>query len=1769
MKFNLKDIALNIQKDKKKEEKTFIKQLKNIAHKIRKKFLNLKIFFKYEKGNILYYDEYSYENKKKVNTFALLSPIFLSFCNKIKHVVITLFNDACFFYIMKKKKKKSKNISKKLEKNKTILRNFDRCIFLNKTKDNISHKHIIEICKNYLINILHDIQNLEYESNNRNYMKDNKIKKTKRMFINKISNLNDFDSDNALYVSDESLIKKIMITNKYENHYFYNKKKIREKKKLYKINVYDEKSVKTYLIKNNISFKETVNQIYAFHKNKYQLIFHVIFSRFKNIFFLIFLILCLLQQIRIIRTSNYVYFVISFYFLFIFCILKDIHLIIQKIKNENNINNKNYKRVTHVGLVEVKYSNIKVGDIIYLEENEESPVDLILLKSCDNEKNIFISSKNFDGNTDLKLKKCLKITRNLPNIYDIFRLKIKIIIEKPHIYSNKMNGLFILLNYCEFVQNIYNDLILLQNIFYKNVNNEENYYNEIFNYLIEDTYIENSFNCLNFLLKKSIYLSEYDHKTKNSTSILSDTPCSGNLKNISKIKNNNNINSYNNHRNSSNSNFINEKNSSNSLKNNKDDNIEKNKYITPNNNIFLKKNVLINSSEKIRTEGYCDAFYTNIDNDNLCINKINKNYFSLKKKMRENSYIKYKENIKIENILWSNSKIIKGSIYGLVAYIGIDKKTNIVVSRKNNISLIENEIESKMKILLIIIVVFSSFLCLREKHILEKNTVVMFLNYFLLLFSFMPFINNFYIYLISKYYYFMLRKNKKVDKFTIFNYNIINEFSNTYFLLCDKTGTLTKNDLQLYKFHFLFDEFTVENSRLFFNIFLKIVDLNLIFNSCNKIKNHVILKNIEKFDIRNNINLYRKIFNKILNYTSEEINKIFLTFLCILFCNNTIITNKKKKDKCNTEKFCSFRSTSVEENVLIDFLKYNGMRILYKDNSKIVIGIYNSINTEKKRKKLEQDHGKITKTNHKYAECKKFVYENKVYNENILLSKTNIYYRNSLKKDHSFNKSNRTCNIRNIKHYKDGKYRIETCSSTSNDINYSKYKEKNFKSNIKRYNFEILEFLQFDSNNKIMCTLISYNNKIVNFIKGSDEYIINMLSIKENKKQIKKLCKFFSSNGFRVLIFAYKEISRSEYEDYKKSSNNLNKSDYFQNSFNKNINILAIITFKEEIQKNAKICLDMFRKANIKTWILSGDKKENIISISNSLNLVNKNNFFCYLNKKKLINLYKYKNKSISNISSKNYLLSECSSSNLYKNKFHDNLIKYSFYNNCNNYQIKKKKTLACSNSLKNTTLISLDISNSNNYNSTNKDYINSDNNNKKGIVYNTSQDDNVLKRELSYLYENRNKGKNITDTSSNTKEHVLDTNITHKFILNEDDISDILKTMLYDYDMKQTKNKNKNEKCIKDKYGYFNDIVYVINGDIIDYYLKYQQKEFMNVLKNSKCVLFYRCSSIQKGMIVRSLKKNTKYSVCSIGDDVNDLNMFIESDISISLYNSKNDICNLYADIKLSAFEDLATLFFLYGNRIYRNFNLITRYIYYRRITFFFLQFYFSYFFNCRFSIFSNILLLCYFILFAVITNISVLLSHSDLGDNVLKTNIIFYKFLKNDLFSLKIFYSILWVSLYQASLIFILSYYFFFGLNYEINTLTILFTTHLLQSLCLLNKCSLVVFIIHILFFVIYFILLIILNKFHFIYFFMNLKLLLNMLISNSIINFPYIIYYLYKKYKYKDSELNSMKYFQSFSSNCDQIFNIDTFSFDNIDFNIKKENIFNKYFKRILNN
>ncbi len=53
----------------------------------------------------------------------------------------------------------------------------------------------------------------------------------------------------------------------------------------------------------------------------------------------------------------------------------------------------------------IKWKNIRVGNILKINENEEFPADLILLNSSNGNGVCYIETKNLDGETNLKFKK--------------------------------------------------------------------------------------------------------------------------------------------------------------------------------------------------------------------------------------------------------------------------------------------------------------------------------------------------------------------------------------------------------------------------------------------------------------------------------------------------------------------------------------------------------------------------------------------------------------------------------------------------------------------------------------------------------------------------------------------------------------------------------------------------------------------------------------------------------------------------------------------------------------------------------------------------------------------------------------------------------------------------------------------------------------------------------------------------------------------------------------------------------------------------------------------------------------------------------------------------------------------------------------------------------------------------------------------------------------------------------------------------------------------
>ncbi|XP_060071091.1 phospholipid-transporting ATPase IF-like [Ylistrum balloti] len=70
---------------------------------------------------------------------------------------------------------------------------------------------------------------------------------------------------------------------------------------------------------------------------------------------------------------------------------------------DNEVNNRTTQVIRDGEIMEIRSKKIKVGDIVMVEKNQEFPCDLVMLSSCDEEGQCYITTANLDGETNLKL----------------------------------------------------------------------------------------------------------------------------------------------------------------------------------------------------------------------------------------------------------------------------------------------------------------------------------------------------------------------------------------------------------------------------------------------------------------------------------------------------------------------------------------------------------------------------------------------------------------------------------------------------------------------------------------------------------------------------------------------------------------------------------------------------------------------------------------------------------------------------------------------------------------------------------------------------------------------------------------------------------------------------------------------------------------------------------------------------------------------------------------------------------------------------------------------------------------------------------------------------------------------------------------------------------------------------------------------------------------------------------------------------------------------
>uniref|UniRef100_A0A5F9CUY8 Phospholipid-transporting ATPase n=1 Tax=Oryctolagus cuniculus TaxID=9986 RepID=A0A5F9CUY8_RABIT len=114
----------------------------------------------------------------------------------------------------------------------------------------------------------------------------------------------------------------------------------------------------------------------------------------------------------------------------------------RRFQRDKDVNSQLYSKLTVRGKVQVKSSDIQVGDLIIVEKNQRIPSDMVFLRTSEKAGSCFIRTDQLDGETDWKLKVAVSCTQRLPALGDLFSISAYVYAQKPQLDIHSFEGTF-------------------------------------------------------------------------------------------------------------------------------------------------------------------------------------------------------------------------------------------------------------------------------------------------------------------------------------------------------------------------------------------------------------------------------------------------------------------------------------------------------------------------------------------------------------------------------------------------------------------------------------------------------------------------------------------------------------------------------------------------------------------------------------------------------------------------------------------------------------------------------------------------------------------------------------------------------------------------------------------------------------------------------------------------------------------------------------------------------------------------------------------------------------------------------------------------------------------------------------------------------------------------------------------------------------------------------------------------------------------------------
>uniref|UniRef100_A0A672NN72 Phospholipid-transporting ATPase n=1 Tax=Sinocyclocheilus grahami TaxID=75366 RepID=A0A672NN72_SINGR len=159
--------------------------------------------------------------------------------------------------------------------------------------------------------------------------------------------------------------------------------------------------------------------------------------------------------------------------------------------------------------------------------------------------------------------------------------------------------------------------------------------------------------------------------------------------------------------------------------------------------------------------------------------------------------------------------------------------------------------------------------------------------------------------------------------------------------------------------------------------------------------------------------------------------------------------------------------------------------------------------------------------------------------------------------------------------------------------------------------YEMLALLDFNSDRKRMSIILRFpDGKIRLYCKGADTVIYQRLDANSKDKETTQ--ETFANETLRTLCLCYKDISQAEYDAWARKhqvasvsmGNREEVLDTVYEEIEKNLLLIGATAIEDKLQDGVPETIAKLAKADIKIWVLTGDKKETAENIGYSCQLL-------------------------------------------------------------------------------------------------------------------------------------------------------------------------------------------------------------------------------------------------------------------------------------------------------------------------------------------------------------------------------------------------------------------------------------------------------------------------------------------------------------------------------------------------------------------------------------